>query len=247
MPNSLSVSDIAKMIDHSLLRPNLTEEEFVEGVELSAKYQMATCSVVPFDIARAAKMLEGSNVPVSTVVAFPHGTIPTESKVFEGRKSIENGAAELDMVIAISRMMAGDHAYVEDDIRAVVEMAHKLNVTVKVIFENCYLTKEMIAKACQLSEKAGADFVKTSTGYGTSGATLEDIRLMRASCSPRVKIKAAGGIRTLDEVLAYRAAGTDRIATRGSQAILKEAEKRVASGSLFETTDPLSGTVPSTH
>jgi deoxyribose-phosphate aldolase len=247
MNKSLTVSDIAKMIDHSLLRPNLTEAEFVEGVELAAKYQMATCSVVPFDVARAAKMLEDSGVPVSTVVAFPHGTIPTETKVFEASKSIENGATELDMVMAISRMMAGDHAYVEDDIHAVVKMAHSYNVTVKVILENCYLTKEMIAKACQLSEKAGADFVKTSTGYGTSGATLEDIRLMRASCSPRVKIKAAGGIRTLDEVLVYRAAGTDRIATRGSQAILEEAEKRAAAGTLVEATDPQKGTVPSEH
>ena len=183
---------------------------------------------MPFDVARAVKLLKGSGVPVSTVVAFPHGTTPTESKVFEARKSIENGAAELDMVMAISRMLAEDHAYVEDDIRAVVEMAHSYKVSVKVIFENCYLTKEMIAKACQLSEKAGADYVKTSTGYGTSGASLEDILLMRANCSPKVKIKAAGGIRTLDEVLQYRAAGTDRIATRGSQAILKEAEQRAA-------------------
>ncbi len=238
MPEKISVNDIAKMIDHSLLRPNLTEAEFNEGVELSAKYKMATCSVVPFDVARTVKMLEGSGVPVSTVVAFPHGTIPTESKVSEGRKSIENGAAELDMVMAISRMLAGEHAYVEDDIRALVEMAHAQDVTVKVIFENCYLTQEMIVKACQLSENAGADFVKTSTGYGTSGATLEDIRLMRASCSPRVKVKAAGGIRTLDEVLAYRAAGTDRIATRGSQAILEEAQERKAAGTLFEITEP---------
>ena len=183
---------------------------------------------MPFDVARAVKLLKGSGVPVSTVVAFPHGTTPTESKVFEARKSIENGAAELDMVMAISRMLAEDHAYVEDDIRAVVEMAHSYKVSAKVIFENCYLTKEMIAKACQLSEKAGADYVKTSTGYGTSGASLEDILLMRANCSPKVKIKAAGGIRTLDEVLQYRAAGTDRIATRGSQAILKEAEQRAA-------------------
>jgi len=235
MNKPLTVSDIAKMLDHSLLRPNLTEEELIEGVELSARYQVATCSVVPFDIARVVRMLEGSGVPVSTVVAFPHGTIPTESKVNEGRRSIEDGAVELDMVMAISRMMAGEHAYVEDDIRAVVEMAHAQNATVKVIFETCYLTKEMITKACELSEKAGADFVKTSTGYGTSGATLEDIRLMRASCSSKMKIKAAGGIRTLDEVLAYRAAGTDRIATRGSQAILEEAEKRFADGALLET------------
>ena len=229
---NLSVSDIAKMIDHSLLRPNLTEAEFLEGVDLSRKFQVATCSVVPFDVARAVKLLEGSNVPVSTVVAFPHGTVPTDVKVFEGKRSLENGAIELDMVMAISRMLAGDYEYVEDDIRAMAELAHAHGAELKVIFENCYLTKEMIVKACQLSEKAGADFVKTSTGYGTSGATLEDIKLMKASVSPKMKVKAAGGIRTLDEFLQYRAAGTDRIATRGSQAILEEAAKREAQGLL---------------
>jgi deoxyribose-phosphate aldolase len=234
MTKYLTVSDIAKMIDHSLLRPNLTDVEFSEGVELSKNYKVATCSVVPFDVARAVKLLEGSGVPVSTVVAFPHGTVPTEVKVFEGKSSLENGAIELDMVMAISRMMAGEYTYVEDDIRAMVELAHAHGAELKVIFENCYLTKEMIVKACQLSEKAGADFVKTSTGYGSGGATLEDIKLMRASVSSKMKIKAAGGIRTLDEFLQYRAAGTDRIATRGSQAILEEAAKRQAEGTLKE-------------
>jgi len=230
----LTISDIARMIDHSLLRPNLTEAEFLEGVELSKKFQVATCSVVPFDVARAVKLLEGSGVPVSTVVAFPHGTVPTEVKVFEGKRSIEDGAIELDMVMAISRMLAGDYAYVEDDIRAMAELAHANGAELKVIFENCFLTKEMIVRACQLSEKAGADFVKTSTGYGSGGATLEDVKLMRASVSTKMKIKAAGGIRTLDEFLQYRAAGTDRVATRGSQAILEEAAKREAQGMLKE-------------
>jgi deoxyribose-phosphate aldolase len=230
----LTVLDIAKMIDHSLLRPNLTDEEFFEGVELSKKYQVATCSVVPFDVTRAVKLLEGSGVPVSTVVAFPHGTVPTEVKVYEGKRSLEAGAIELDMVMAISRMISGDYAYVEDDIRAMAELAHDNGAELKVIFENCFLTKEMIVKACQISEKAGADFVKTSTGYGSGGATLDDIRLMRASVSSKMKVKAAGGIRTLDEFLQYRAAGTNRIATRGSQAILEEAAKREAAGTLVE-------------
>jgi len=230
----LTVSDIAKMIDHSLLRPNLTDAEFIEGVELSKQYQVATCSVVPFDVARAAKLLKGSGVPVSTVVAFPHGTVPTEVKVFEGKHSLEDGAVELDMVMAISRMLSGDYAYVEDDIRAMAELAHDNGAELKVIFENCFLTKDMIVKACQISEKAGADFVKTSTGYGSGGATMDDIKLMRASVSAKMKVKAAGGIRTLDEFLQYRAAGTNRIATRGSQAILEEAAKREAAGTLIE-------------
>lgn len=230
----LNVSDIAKMIDHSLLRPNLTEAEFIEGVELSKKFLVATCSVVPFDVARAVKLLEGSGVPVSTVVAFPHGTVPTVVKVFEAKRSLENGAIELDMVIAISRLMAGEDAYVEDDIQAVAEMTHSHGAELKVIFENCFLSKDMIVRACRISEKAGADFVKTSTGYGSGGATLEDIRLMRASVSAKMKVKAAGGIRTLDEFLQYRAAGTDRIATRSSQPILEEAAARAAEGNLRE-------------
>ena len=230
----LNVSDIAKMIDHSLLRPNLTDAEFFEGVELSRQFKVATCSVVPFDVSRALKLLEGSGVPVSTVVAFPHGTVPTEVKIFEGKRSLESGAVELDMVMAISRMLSGDYAYVEDDIRAMTELTHSNGAELKVIFENCFLTKEMIVKACQISEKAGADFVKTSTGYGSSGATLDDIKLMRASVSAKMKIKAAGGIRTLDEFLQYRAAGANRIATRGSQAILEEAAQREAEGTLLE-------------
>jgi len=234
MTRRLTVSDIAGMIDHSLLRPNLTEAEFVEGVELSRKFKVTTCSVVPFDVSRAVKMLAGSGVPVSTVVAFPHGTVPTEVKVFEAQRSLEAGAIELDMVMAISRMLAGDYAYVEADIRAMAEVTHAHGAELKVIFENCYLTREMIVKACQISEAAGADFVKTSTGYGTSGATLEDVRLMRASVSPRMKVKAAGGIRTLDEFLQYRAAGVNRIATRSSQAILEEAARREAQGTLLE-------------
>ena len=230
----LSVSDIAKMIDHSLLRPNLTDAEFFEGVELSKHYQVATCSVVPFDVDRAVKLLMGSGLPVSTVIAFPHGTVPTEVKVFEGKRSLDAGAIELDMVMAISRMLSGDYTYVEDDIRAMAELAHENGAELKVIFENCFLTKDMIVKACQISEKAGADFVKTSTGFGSGGATLDDIKLMRASVSARMKVKAAGGIRTLDEFLQYRAAGTNRIATRGSQAILEEAARREAAGTLLE-------------
>jgi deoxyribose-phosphate aldolase len=234
MTKNITVSDIAKMIDHSLLRPNLTEEEFLEGIKLCRKYNVASATVVPYDVLRSVKLLDGSGVATTTVVAFPHGTVPTEVKVFEGRRSIENGAAELDMVIAISRMIAGEYTYVEDDIRAMAELAHAHNAGLKVILENCFLTKEMIVKACQISEKAGADYVKTSTGYGTGGATLEDIKLMRASISPKMKIKAAGGVRTLDEALQYRAAGTDHIGTRGSEAILEEAAKREAEGTLKE-------------
>ena len=230
----LSVRDIAQMIDHSLLRPNLSEAEFMEGIELSKKYRVATCSVVPYDVARSVSLLAGSGVPVSTVVSFPHGTVGTDIKVYEAKCALEAGAVELDMVMAISRMLAGDEAYVEDDIHGVVEVAHAAGASVKVILETCYLTEDLIINACRISQRAGADFVKTSTGYGSAGATLEHVRLMRRSCPPEMKVKAAGGIRTLDEVLAYRAAGVDRIATRASAEILEEAAARVAAGNLAE-------------
>jgi deoxyribose-phosphate aldolase len=234
MSKRLTVSDIAKMVDHSLLRPTLTDEEFEEGVELVRKYRCATVMVAPYDVPRAVKALAGSSILVSTVVDFPHGSNLTDAKVFEAKLAMDNGASHLDMVLAISRMVAGHFDYVEQDIRAVVEAGHARNIPVKVIFETCYLTNEQIVTACQISERAGADFVKTSTGYGSAGATLEAVKLMRQSCSPKVQVKPAGGIRTLDDVLAYRKAGASMIGTRGTAAILDEAEKRQAAGTLQE-------------
>jgi deoxyribose-phosphate aldolase len=230
----LTVADIAKMVDHSLLRPTLTDAEFNEGIGVVKMYRCATVMVAPYDVKKAVEDLKGTGILVSTVVDFPQGSNLTESKVFEAEKALENGAAHLDMVLAISRLVAGHMDYVEQDIRRVVETGHAQGVVVKVIFENCYLTPEMIVAACKVSERAGADFVKTSTGYGPSGAKLEDVILMRASCSPKVQVKPAGGIRTLDDVLAYRKAGATMIGTRGTAAILEEAAKREAEGSLRE-------------
>lgn len=230
----LTVFDIAEMIDHSLLRPTLTNEEFAAGIELAKQYKMATCCVAPYDVDRAYKGLEGSGVKVSTVIDFPHGSNLSAAKVFESKLAIENGASSLDMVLAISRLISGEYDYVEDDIRSVVEFAHAQDITVKVIFETCFLTPELIVTACRLTENAGADYVKTSTGYGGGGATLEDCYLMRQSTSDRVEVKAAGGIRNLDDVLAYRAIGTKMIGTRASAEILDEAERRFKSGTLLE-------------
>jgi deoxyribose-phosphate aldolase len=231
---TLTVLDIARMVDHSLLRPTLTDPEFDEGVELVKQYRCATVMVAPYDVSKAVARLKGTGVQVSTVVDFPHGSNLTVSKVFESERAIENGAAHLDMVIAISRVVAGHMDYVEEDIRAVVETGHAHNVPVKVIFETCYLTPEMIVAACKASEKAGVDYVKTSTGYGSGGATLEAVRLMRANCSPKVQVKPSGGIRTLDDVLLYRQAGATMIGTRGTAAILDEAVRREAEGTLRE-------------
>jgi deoxyribose-phosphate aldolase len=234
MGKVLTVADIAAMIDHSLLRPTLTDEEFDEGVELVKQYRCATVMVAPYDVPKAVERLAGTGIQVSTVVDFPHGSNLTKAKVYEAELAMDNGAAHLDMVLAISRLVAGHYDYVEEDIRAVVEVAHARGVPVKVIFETCYLTPERIVAACQISERAGADFVKTSTGYGPGGATLEDVKLMRASCSPKVKVKPSGGIRTLDQVLEYRKAGAAMIGTRATAVILDEAVKRAAAGTLME-------------
>ncbi len=230
----LTVLDIARMIDHSLLRPTLTDEEFEEGIRLVKTYRCATVMVAPYDVPRAVDSLAGTGIQTSTVVDFPHGSNLTQAKVLEANLAMDNGAEHLDMVLAISRLVAGHFDYVERDIRAVVETGHARKVPVKVIFETCYLSPEQIVAACQISERAGADFVKTSTGYGPGGATLEATRLMRQSCGPRMQVKPAGGIRTLDQVLEYRRAGASMIGTRGTAAILDEAVRRAAEGTLRE-------------
>lgn len=233
-PASLTVRDIARMIDHSLLRPTLTDEEFLEGIQLASHYHCATVCVAPYDAARSSELLARTGVLVSTVIDFPHGSNVTAAKVFEAQEAVENGARELDMVLAISRLVAGAFEYVEQDVRAVVECAHALGAVVKVIFETCYLSDERIVRGCEICERAGADYVKTSTGYGPAGATLDHVRLMRRICSPPVAVKAAGGIRTLDQVLEYRRAGAKMIGTRATAAILDEASRREAEGGLRE-------------
>jgi deoxyribose-phosphate aldolase len=231
---ALTVQDIARMIDHSLLRPTLTDDEFCEGIELAIQYKTATVCVAPYDVPRSVSMLTGSEVRVSTVVDFPHGSNLTASKVFEAEQAMDCGAVELDMVLAISRLVSGQHGYVEQDVRAVVATAHRRGAVVKVIFETCFLTPEMTVAGRRLHDQPGADFVTTPTRYWSRGASLEDVRLMRQSCSPLVDVKAAGGIRTLDDVLAYRQAGAKMIGTRGTAAILDEAVRRVEAGTLCD-------------
>jgi len=232
--NTLTAKDVAAMIDHSLLRPDITLDELVEGFRMARRYQVATCCVRPYDVKIAKGELADSNVRVSTVIAFPHGASTTEAKVFEAMNAMDAGVADLDMVLAIGRLKSGDLDYVRNDIRAVVDAAHARSAIVKVILECCYLTDDEIAEACQLCEKAGADYVKTSTGYSHGGATLEDVILMRQSCSPKVSVKAAGGIRTLDATLRFRAAGAKMVGTRSTKEIMEEAFKREKEGALRE-------------
>ena len=225
---------IAKMLDHSTLQPWLTEADIRRGCEIALRYKTATVCARPGDMKLVSKLLEGSGVLPCTVIGFPHGAHLTSVKVFEAEQAVADGCKELDMVINIGRMKGGDYDYVENDIRAVAEAAHKGGAILKVIIETCYLTDEEKTIACQLSERAGANFVKTSTGYGTHGATPEDVALMRAAVSDKVKVKAAGGMRTLDAILAVRAAGADRCGVSATEAIMQEAEKRYAEGTLGE-------------
>lgn len=215
---TITYEQLAKTIDHSLLRPELTRTEVIQGCELAARYHVASVCVKPCHVRLASEVLKGSDVVVGTVVGFPHGSSTTAIKVAEALQALEDGAVELDMVINIGELRSGNDDFVREDIRAVVAAA-KGNI-VKVILENAYLTKEQIVRGCQLVEQAGAHFVKTSTGFAPSGASVEDVRLMRASVSPRVQVKAAGGIRTLEAILEIIDAGATRVGATATAAIL---------------------------
>jgi deoxyribose-phosphate aldolase len=214
----------AGTIDHSLLRPELLEEQVRAGCELAATYQVASVCCRPADVPLAAKLLAGSGVAVGTVVAFPHGSSTTSTKVFETRDARANGATEIDMVLNIGWLRSGELDRVHADIAAVVEAAD--GAVVKVILENAYLTDEQKVAACKVVEAAGGHYVKTSTGYAPSGATLEDLRLMRATVSPHVKVKAAGGVRTLDALADVIDAGADRSGATTTAAILDDFRAR---------------------
>ena len=228
----LTPADIAAMLDHSTLQPFLTEEEIRHGCEVALKYHTASVCARPCDVPILAQMLRGSGVKVCTVIGFPHGAHETAIKVAEAELALAEGCEELDMVINIGRMKHGDEDYVRNEIRLISDKAHAAGAIVKVIIETCYLTDEQKKRACELSEEAGADFVKTSTGYGSAGCTIDDLKLMRAAVSAKVRVKGSGGIRDLDTVLAARAAGADRCGVSATEKIMAEAEARYAAGTL---------------
>ena len=229
---ALTPKDIAGMLDHSTLQPYLTEDDIRHGCEVALKYGTASVCARPCDVPILAEMLKGSSVKVCTVIGFPHGAHETAIKVAEAQLALQQGCQELDMVLNIGKLKHGDTDYVEGEIRQIAETAHAAGAILKVILETCYLTEEEKILACEISERAGADFVKTSTGYGSAGCTIEDLKLMRAHVSGKVRIKGSGGIRDLDTVLSARAAGASRCGVSATEKIMAEAEKRFAEGRL---------------
>ena len=233
---NLTERDIAKTIDHSLLRPELDDAFVEDGCRLAALYDVASVCVRPADVRRAAAILAGTDVKVGTTIGFPHGNHLTSTKVFEAEQALADGATELDMVIQIGALKAGRDAEVQADIKAVVDVAHAGGAIVKVIFENAYLTDDEKVRACHLTEAAGAEFVKTSTGFAPTGATHEDLRLMRASTSPHIQVKAAGGVRTLDALIDVMNLGVTRIGATATAAIIDDFRARKAGGAAVAAT-----------
>jgi deoxyribose-phosphate aldolase len=223
---TITFEQLARTIDHSLLRPEMTEAEVVSGCLVALKYHTASVCVKPCHVKIAAQVLTGTDVRVGVVIGFPHGSNLTVVKVYEANAAMDDGAVELDMVLNIGALRGGQMDLVCDDIRAVVKVAHARGALVKVILENAYLSEEQKVLACQLCEQAGADFVKTSTGFAPTGATVADIQLMRASVGSHVQVKAAGGVRTLDAALAVIDAGVTRVGATATAAILEEFRTR---------------------
>ena len=224
----LTYEDVAKTIDHSLLRPELDDQFIEDGCRLAARYEVASVCCRPADVTRAVELLRGTSVAVGTVVGFPHGGTTTEVKVFEAEQALSLGATELDMVINIGALRSGRDAYVRDEIAAVVAVAHPAGALVKVILENAYLDDDQKVRGSKLVEAAGADFVKTSTGFAPTGATHEDLALMRRSVSPHIGVKAAGGVRTLDALLAVMELGVTRVGATATATILDDFRARKA-------------------
>jgi deoxyribose-phosphate aldolase len=220
--------DIAGMIDHSLLVPTLTAEELEAGCRLAREYRVASVCILPYALKRAADLLSGSTVQPSTTVGFPHGGQGTAVKVAEAEQALADGGTELDMVVNISKVLSGDWGYVRQDVGAVLEPTHARRMKLKVIFENCYLDDAQKIRLCEICGELGVDWVKTSTGFGTGGATDEDLILMRKHSPPHVQVKAAGGVRDLDRLLRVRELGCTRSGASRTKGIIDELNRRLA-------------------
>jgi deoxyribose-phosphate aldolase len=222
-----TIADLARMFDHSLLQPTLTDADLERGCLLARELACASVCIKPYAVRLAAKLLAGSPVQASTVIGFPHGGHLTAVKVFEAEKAMDDGATELDMVVNVGKVLSGEWNYVADDVAAVVRAAHARNAKVKVIFENAYLKDEHKKALCVICGEVRADWVKTSTGYAETGATVEDLKLMREHSPAWVQVKAAGGVRTFEKLMEVRAIGVTRVGATATKAILDDAKAKL--------------------
>ncbi len=227
MNEGYQYADIAKMIDHSLLSPALTIAELEAGCALAVRYDVASVCILPYYLARCVELLAGSTVQPSTTIGFPHGGHHTSVKLAEAEQAIEDGATELDMVINISQARSGNWTYVANEIQELTNRCHASGARIKVIFENAFHDEAAKIRLCGICGEARVDWVKTSTGYAATGATLEDLRLMRKYSPPSVQIKAAGGVRDLDMLLAVKEIGVTRVGATRTATILDECQQRL--------------------
>ena len=241
MSNEFTYPDIAKMIDHALLSPTLSTSDLDTGIKLALAYDVASVCIMPCAVPRCAKMLSGSTVKTSTVIGFPLGLNATAVKRAEAEQAIADGCEELDMVVNVSKVISGDWTEVRDDIAAVIEVAHGKKQKVKVIFENCYLNDDQKIRLCEISGELNADWVKTSTGFGTSGATIDDIRLMRKHSPSHVQVKAAGGIRDLEMVEKMRDLEVSRVGASRTKEILDECRIQLGLSKIDVADSPIGG------
>ena len=216
-----TLEQVAKTIDHSILKPDATRQDVVAGAELAKKYGTASYCIRPMDVSLASKILAGSGVSVCTVIGFPHGSTTSATKAFETKEAIANGVNEIDMVLNISALLSGDYDLVEFDIKSVVDAAAS-KATVKVILETAYLNEQQIVKACELSEAAGAQYVKTSTGFAHEGATLHNVDLMKKTVADRLMVKASGGVKTLDQLIDFMNLGVKRSGCSATASVVDE-------------------------
>jgi len=221
----LTVAEVAKMLDHSLLNPKMTDAELEAGCKWAKEANVASVCIKPYAVHLAKSILKGSDVKVGTVIGFPQGGHTTEVKVFEAEKAMDDGAQELDMVVNIGKVLSKDWEYVAQDIMAVVDAARDREAIVKVIFENAMIADEHKIELCRICGEVGAHFVKTSTGYGDGGATDADLILMRKHSAPHIQVKAAGGVRDFARLKAVYALGVTRVGATASPQILAEAAK----------------------
>jgi deoxyribose-phosphate aldolase len=227
MSVNYSYADISKMIDHSLLQPTLTQDNLEAGIALALAYDVASVCILPYYLARCAELLAGSDVMASTTIGFPHGGHTSAIKVAEAKSAIADGCRELDMVVNISKVLSGDWRYVSEDIKGVIDVAHSAGQKVKVIFENCYLQDDHKKRLCEICGDLRADWVKTSTGYGSGGATMDDLKLMRQYSPDHVQVKAAGGVRDHETLLQVRQIGVTRVGASRTREMLNECRVRL--------------------